>query len=426
MGRATNRLSAVFVRTVKEPGRYADGGGLYLYLDKPKPRKGVQPGVDAPQLGTKRWVFMFTWDGSRKEMGLGSAAPGAVGLADARTAAEAARKLVRDGVNPIEERKKAPAVVKAPRLFSEVAAELVVDLAKGWKNEKHEKQWTSSLKNNAPAIWKTPVQNIDTEAVLLAMRPIWATKAETASRVRGRIEHVLDAARVQGDITGPWENPARWKGHLARLLGKRQVLARGHHPAMPFADVPAFVAKLRDRKAVAAAALEFTILTAARTGEALGAIGCEIDMAASVWTIPAERMKAGREHRVPLPPRALEIVRELHPDGLEAKAFLFPGQKTGRPLSNMAMDMLLRRMDEDAYTVHGFRSSFRDWAGETTNFAREIIEASLAHLVGNKVEQAYRRGDALLKRRKLMEAWAGFVAKPVGENVHQFGTRGET
>lgn len=419
MGRATNKLTSRFVQTVKEPGRYADGAGLYLYLDRPKPKKGAAP--DPAAVGTKRWVFMFTWNGSRKEMGLGSAAPTAVSLAEARTAAEAARKLVRDGVNPIEDRKKAPAVERAPRLFSEVAAELVADLAKGWRNEKHEKQWTSSLKNNAPAIWKTPVQDVDTEAVLLALRPIWATKAETASRVRGRIEHVLDAARVQGDIVGPWENPARWKGHLARLLGKRQVLARGHHPAMPFADVPAFVAELRGRPAVAAAALEFTILNAGRTGETLGAVGAEFDLAASVWTIPAERMKAGREHRVPLTPRAVEIVRELHPDGLAPDAYVFPGQKPGKPLSNMAMDMLLRRMDQDAYTVHGFRSSFRDWAGETTNFAREDIEAALAHLVGNQVERAYRRGDALMKRRKLMEAWAGYLAQPPAGNVRQFG-----
>lgn len=419
MGRATNRLTSRFVQTVKEPGRYADGAGLYLYLDKPKPKKGIKPDPNA--VGTKRWVFMFTWDGARKEMGLGSAAPTAVGLAEARTAAEDARKLVREGVNPIEARKKAPTVTVEPRLFKDVAAALVKDLARGWKSEKHAKQWTSSLKNNAPAIWKAPVHEVDTEAVLRALRPIWATKAETASRVRGRIEHVLDAARVEGDIIGPWENPARWKGHLARLLGKRQVLARGHHPAMPFADVPAFTAALRQREAVAASALEFTILNASRTGEVLGAVGAELDLEGGVWIIPPERMKAGREHRVPLTPRAVEIVRELHPNGLAADAYVFPGQKPGKPLSNMAMDMLLRRMDQDAYTVHGFRSSFRDWAGETTNFAREDIEAALAHIVGSRVERAYRRGDALMKRRKLMEAWASYLANPPAGNVRQLG-----
>ena len=405
MGRATNRLSAAFVRTVKVPGRYADGAGLYLYLDKD---------------GGKRWVFMFTWGEKRKEMGLGSAAATGVGLADARDAADAARKLVREGVNPIEERKKAPMVEKAPETFGTVADALVADLAGGWKSEKHAKQWKASLVNHAGNLWPMAVKDIDTEAVLLALRPIWTTTAETASRVRGRIEHVLDAARAAGHITGAWENPARWKGHLARLLGKRQTLTRGHHPAMPFEDVPAFVGELQARQALAAAALEFTILNATRTNETLGARGGELDLVGALWTIPAERMKAGRVHRVPLSARAVALIRELYPDGLALDAFVFPGQRKGRPLSNMAMDMLLRRMDRDAYTVHGFRSSFSDWAGETTNFPREIIEAALAHLVGDKVERAYRRGDALLKRRKLMEAWAGYCTRPAAKgNVTQ-------
>lgn len=443
LGRATNRLSAAFVRTVKEPGRYADGAGLYLYLDKPKAKgrpaenTAIAVSSQAPaagernpanlrtsEVGTKRWVFMFAWNGARKEMGLGGAGPGAVGLAEARDRAEAARKLIRDGVNPIEERKRAPVIEKPPRLFSDVAAELVADLAKGWKSEKHAKQWTASLKNNAPGLWSMPVREIDTEAVLLALRPIWSAKAETASRVRGRIEHVLDAARVQGDIVGAWENPARWKGHLARLLGKRATLQRGHHAAMPFAELPAFMVRLRAREGLGAAALEFTILTVARTSEVLGARPRELDLDAGVWTVPAERMKQPREHRVPLPPRAVTLAREiikgfeLGPDD-----WLFPGLKPGRPISSGTMERVLDRMDLGHYTVHGMRSSFRDWAGEATNFPRELAEAALAHLVGDQTERAYRRGDALLKRRKLMEAWAGYLDRPAGGNVHQFGTR---
>jgi integrase len=253
-------------------------------------------------------------------------------------------------------------------------------------------------------LWSKPVEEIDTEAVLSVLQPLWQTIAETASRLRGRIEAVLDFAKAHGRREG--ENPARWRGHLDKLLPKRQKLSRGHFAAMPYAEVPTFMAALREREALAATALEFTILTAARSGEALGAHWVEIDFEAKVWNIPAARMKAAREHRVPLSGRALAILKKLSATRLNE--FVFPGQQRGKPLSPMALTMVLRRMKRDAVTVHGFRSAFRDWCGEETHFPREIAEAALAHVTGDKTEQAYRRGDALEKRRALMDAWASY------------------
>jgi integrase len=254
------------------------------------------------------------------------------------------------------------------------------------------------------------VDEVTTEDVLAVLRPLWSRTPETASRLRGRIERVLDAAKAKGLRTG--ENPARWRGHLDVLLPRRRRMTRGHHAALPFEQLPAFLERLRVRPAVAARALEFTILTAARTGETLGARWSEIDMASGVWTVPAERMKARTEHRVPLTPAALAILKEVRPLlGTANDGLVFPGQKRGRPLSQMAMVMLMRRMEVADYTVHGFRSTFRDWAGDATNFAREVVEAALAHTVGNAVERAYRRSDAFAKRQRLMEAWAGYCAK---------------
>jgi integrase len=258
-----------------------------------------------------------------------------------------------------------------------------------------------------------PLDEIRTDDVLAALKPIWQTKSETASRLRGRIERVLDAAKARGLRSG--ENPARWRGHLDHLLPKRQKLTRGHHPALPYLDVPAFVADLRNRETVAALALEFTILNASRTGEVLGAKWDEIDREAAIWTIPRERMKAGREHRVPLTDRGLEILDAV--EKVRTGDYVFPGQRRGKPLSGMAMEMLLRRMKIEKATVHGFRSSFRDWAGECTPFPREIAEAALAHTVGDETERAYRRGDALEKRRKLMAAWAAFCEPKEKSNV---------
>ena len=272
-----------------------------------------------------------------------------------------------------------------------------------------------TLETYAAPLRSKPVNQITTEDVLEVLQPIWTSKAETASRVRGRIEKILDAAKAKGLREG--ENPARWRGHLDHLLPKRQLLQRGHHAAMPWQEVPEFVAQLRNSPSMAALALEFVILTAARSGEVLrsfrdgevvGASWGEIDRQAKVWTIPAKRMKAGREHRVPLSDRALAILGEA--EKARRGKFIFPGQRGDQPLSDMALTMLLRRMNVTDATVHGFRSSFRDWAGEATNFPREIAEAALAHTVGDKVERAYRRGDALERRRELMEAWASFCA----------------
>jgi integrase len=259
-----------------------------------------------------------------------------------------------------------------------------------------------------------PVDEIDTTAVLEVLQPLWASVPETASRLRGRIETVLDAARARGLIGQHEANPARWRGHLDKLLPKRQKLTRGHHAAMSFADVPQFMAHLRQRDAVAALALEFTILTAARTSESLGARWDEIDFKQTVWTVPAVRMKGGRVHRVPLSRQALAILKKL--DAARTGEFIFPGQRPGKPLSGMAMEMILHRMKAHGVTVHGFRSSFRDWCGEVSTFPREVAEAALAHVAGDQTERAYRRGDALEKRRALMEAWA-IYCEPKSGNV---------
>ena len=394
MARAVKRLTARAVVTINKPGRHADGDGLYLVVDPS---------------GARRWLFMFRRDGKLREMGLGGVS--GVSLMEARDAAEAARKVIRSGLNPIEERRRVGPHSEVVT-FGAFADQLVPELAKGFRNAKHVAQWTSTLQTYAAPLRTKPIAEIGTDDVLSVLQPIWTTKAETASRVRGRIERVLDAARARGLRTG--ENPARWRGHLDHLLPKRQRLVRGHHIALPFPDMPAFGVRLREREAVAALALEFLILNASRTGEVIGARWVEIDREANVWTIPASRMKAGKEHRVPLTARALEILDEAEklkvPDG-----FVFPGSRPARPLSNMAMDMLLRRLKIDV-TVHGFRSSFRDWAGEMTAFPRELAETALAHAVGDATERAYRRGDALEKRRKMMEAWTAYVGSGQGEN----------
>jgi integrase len=389
MARSTNRLTARTVTTLKVPGRHADGGGLYLHIDTNL---------------AKRWVFVFQWHGKRKEMGLGNLAT--VPLAEARDAALDARRAVVAGTNPIEARR----IERGGNTFGDVADGVLADLEPSFSNAKHRAQWATALKKAALPLRAKRVDEVTTEDVLAVLRPLWSRTPETASRLRGRIERVLDAAKAKGLRTG--ENPARWRGHLDVLLPRRRRMTRGHHAALPFEQLPAFLERLRVRPAVAARALEFTILTAARTGETLGARWSEIDMASGVWTVPAERMKARTEHRVPLTPAALAILKEVRPLlGTANDGLVFPGQKRGRPLSQMAMVMLMRRMEVADYTVHGFRSTFRDWAGDATNFAREVVEAALAHTVGNAVERAYRRSDAFAKRQRLMEAWAGYCAK---------------
>lgn len=413
VARHINRLTSRSVATLKEPGLHADGGGLYLRIDKP-------PKDKPEQVGAKRWILIFHWRGKRTEMGLGSV--NTYDLKDARDLALDARKLVGRGINPIEARKLGAADVPT---FGAIADELITALEPTWRNKKHKAQWETSLIVHAKALRPMKVDAVTTEDVLDVLKPIWSTIPETASRTRGRIERVLDAAKAKGYRHG--ENPARWRGHLVLLLPKRQRLTKGHHPALPFPDAPKFYAELRTRPAVAARALEFTILTAARSGETRGLVRDEIDLGAKLWVVPPERMKSGKEHRVPLTPRAVEIIQEMDEAAkalakverkkVEKAHLVFPGQRYGRPLSDMAMDMLLRRMGHDEISVHGFRSTFRDWAGESTNFPREIIEAALAHQVGGAVERAYRRGDALEKRRKLMEAWEGYLKRPAGAKV---------
>jgi integrase len=404
MARTINRLKAKQVESLG-PGRHSDGGGLYL---------------DRDGQGRSRWLFMWKRDGKRREMGLGTAGPGGVTLGNVRLAAHAAREVVRAGGDPIAARDASSVTPLAVPTFGEVADEFVAALSPQWRNEKHRAQWGMTLKTYAANLRPMPVDQIDTGIVLEALQAIWLEKPETASRLRGRIERVLDAAKARELRAG--ENPARWRGHLDHLLPKRQKLTRGHHAALPFAKVPDFVADLRQRDAVAAHALEFLILTAGRSGEVIGAKWDEIDIQAKVWTVPATRMKGGREHRVPLSPRALKVLEAVKPLASTAAKNaptnppIFPGQSRGAALSGMSLAMLLRRMKVSA-TVHGFRSSFRDWAGEASTFPREVAEAALAHTVGDATERAYRRGDALEKRRKLMEAWASYCEPKAGRVV---------
>lgn len=430
MPRAINRLSARQVASQRKVGMHADGGGLYLRVTKK---------------GSRQWVFVFHWQERRREMGLGGVDGVAkVDLTDARKLAAAAREKLADKRNPIDDRQAAEAGPKAGTgdTFGEVAEALVAGLEAGWKNAKHKAQWRSTLKTYCAPIWAMNVGDVATDDVVACIRPIWMVKPETAERVRGRMERVLDAAVVHGKRSRELANPARWKGHLALILPPKQKLSRGHHAAMPYSEVPAFWPNLRQRPALAARCLELTMLCGLRTNEALGARKAEFDLTtagAEVWTVPPERMKGKkghkREHRIPLGGRALAIVREALADTANTGAYLFPSAKNdARPMSNMAMEMLMRRMgygdevigrnkdgskkrnagDKANYTVHGFRSAFRDWGGEATEFPDWLLEMCLAHVVGNAVERAYRRGDALDKRREVLEAWDGYVTGGVG------------
>jgi integrase len=339
-------------------------------------------------------------------MGLGSVKTG-VGLAEARAARDEARRVRQSGRNPIEVRREARRRAASKPTFGEIADALLEAKAHEWRNEKHREQWRWSLTEAVAELRPRSVDEIGTEAILAVLKPLWIAKPETASRLRGRVEAVLDAAKAQGHRSG--ENPAAWRGHLSHLLPKRSKLKRGHHAAMPYADVPALMTKLWVQNSIAATALEFCILTATRTGEVLGARWSEMDMAGKVWTVPAGRMKSAREHRVPLSERALAILEKLSP--MRTGTFVFPSPRGVRSLSHVAMAKVLARLGIQGVTVHGFRSAFRDWAGNETHFAREVAEAALAHVIGDKAEQAYRRSDALEKRRKLMDAWAAYCRR---------------
>jgi integrase len=384
-------LSAVGIRALKKPGRYGDGNGLYLKVTKS---------------GAKRWELRTVVYGKRRDIGLGGLK--LVSLAEARELAEKYRKLARNDGDPIAEKRRERRVVPT---FKEAAEAVHKDHAKGWKNAKHGDQWINTLKTYAyPAFGDRRVDQIDTPEILKALSPIWLTRPETARRVRQRIGAVLDWAKAAGFRTG--DNPVE---EIGKAL-PRQSDRKGHHAALPYMEVSDFVQKLHaDGATITNLAFEFLILTAARTGEVLRAKWNEVDSEQASWTIPADRMKAGREHRVPLVPRCVEILREAKRLSADSE-LIFPGRSGEKPMSNMAFLMTMRRM-EIGYTVHGFRSAFRDWASERTNFAREICEAALAHIVKDKTEAAYRRGDLFDRRRELMVTWAAFVAATSAEVI---------
>jgi integrase len=392
-------LTARKVERETRPGRYHDAEvrGLYLQIGK---------------TGGKSWLLRFERDGRERWHGLG--AVDTFTLKEARERARAARQLLADGIDPIDHKKAEQAkraAAKARLLTFREASEAYFHQHEAkWKNAKHRAQFVSTLKTYAyPVLANMAVADIDTPAVLKCVEPIWEEKTETASRVRGRIESVLDWATVRGYRAG--DNVARWKGHLDQVLPARgEIQKTNHHAALPYAEMPAFMVALRQREGVAARALEFTILCSARTNETIGACRDEISFEDKVWAVPARRMKAAKEHRVPLSDRAVELLRELPTE--RGNEHLFIGSQAGSGLSNMSMTAVLKRMNRGDVTVHGFRSTFRDWASETTNFPNHVVEMALAHAIGDKVEAAYRRGDLLLKRRLLAEAWSKYCTSP--------------
>lgn len=396
MARAINRLSALQVKTAKLPGYYADGGNLWLQVARG---------------GSKSWVLRYTLAGKAREMGLGSVST--FTLQDARDRAQAARKLLADGVDPIDAKRDAQQQARmeasSRRTFASCAAAYVKAHEAGWKNAKHAAQWTATLETYAfPVIGEMLVCDVETAHVMRLLEPVWRTKAETASRLRGRIENILDWATVQKYRSG--DNPARWRGHLDKLLPARSKVQKvQHHPALPWREMGAFMRELRGQQGTAARAVELIILTACRTSEAFNADWREIDLAQRTWTIPAVRMKAGKEHIIPLSDAAVSVLQaQAAAHGMEG--FIFHGTRSGKPLSNMAGLMLLKRMGRADLTVHGFRSAFRDWAGESTNHPREVIEHALAHQLKDKAEASYARGTLFEKRRVLMADWAAHCA----------------
>ncbi len=399
--RRINRLSSAWVRSAK-PGMHCDGGGLYL-----------QSTLGADGTIRKSWLFRYALNGRERQMGLGSIET--VGLADARQRALDARQLCQQGIDPIEERERQ----RASRA-TQNAKVMTLDQCRdayiaahhaAWKSARHGIEWKQTLTAYVtPIFGKLPVQAVEGGLILKALEPIWNTKTATASRVRGRIEAILDWATVRGHRSG--ENPARWRGHLDKLLPTpSKVSTVRHHPALPYAEIGAFMTELRARDALSARALEFVILTATRTGESLGARWDEIDLSARVWTVPAARMKGNKEHRVPLSDAAVAVLRQMAE--IRESVLVFPGHRRST-LNYHSLHNLLDRMGRGDLTAHGFRSTFRDWAAECTNFPNHVVEMALAHSIGDAVEAAYRRGDLFDKRRKLMDAWAAYCEKPTG------------
>lgn len=391
MGNLTARTAAT-----AKPGRHSDGEGLILSVSK---------------TGSRSWYLRFQLNGRRRDMALGNMAD--VSLAAAREKAGKARALVRAGIDPLDhlmvEEKTVPT-------FTSAAAQYIRSHRAGWKNRKHARQWVSTLKTYVrPIIGSKPVDTITTEDVLVILQSIWTSKTETAKRTQGRMENILDwcSARKYRDAS----NPARWRGHLDHLLAAPTKVKRvEHHPAMPWSALPSFMMELRSNPSISSKALQLLILTACRTSEVIGAQWSEVDIESAVWTIPAGRMKADREHRVPLTEPMLDILKAL--PRIEGNPFVFPGARAGRPLSNMALLQLMRGLGhgvngaKSAAVPHGFRSSFRDWCGEVSSYPREVAEAALAHVNGDKTEAAYARGDLFTKRRKLMTDWSSFCTRP--------------
>lgn len=395
MAREIERLTDAKVRKTKTPGYLHDGAGLYLQI------------TDA---GSKSWIFRYTLAGKTREMGLGSF--DVFTLAEARERARTQRKLLADGIDPIEIKRaqKQQAVLERASAitFAQAAEKYIASHRKGWKNGKHVAQWRNTLDTYAnPVVGRLPVQAVTTELVMRILEPIWSEKPETASRLRGRIEKILGWAATSGYRTG--DNPARWRGHLENLLAKKSSVQKVKHmPALPYQQVNEFMQQLREQPGNAARALEFAILCASRTGEVRGGKPEEFDLDAGVWTIPAERMKAKQEHRVPLSPRAIELVKAQ--SGTE---YVFHSERTpDQPFSDMALLAVLKRMGRDNVTVHGFRSTFRTWAAELTSYPFEMCEVALAHKVGTEVSQAYMRSDMMEKRRRLMRDWQRFCDTP--------------
>lgn len=402
MPRSANKLSALAIKNLSAPGYYGDGLGLWLQVSK---------------FGTKSWVFRFERDKKRHEMGLGPL--NTISLADARTKAAELRKMLIDGIDPLAQRREQQSAARLERAramtFQDAADEYIKVHRSGWRNPKHADQWANTIRDYCgPVFGSVPVQDVDTELVRKALGKIWTDKNETAVRLRGRIERILNWATVSGLRQG--ENPARWKGHLEHLLTNISREDRVvHHAALPYQQIGGFMESLRTTEGVAARALEFLILTAARTGEVIGAKWAEIDDENRVWTIPPERMKAKKEHRVPLSEQAWKVVQEMK---RQEGDYVFPGRGLKKPLSNMAMLGVLKRMGRTDLTAHGFRSTFRDWASEVTAYPHQVQEMALAHTIENKVEAAYRRGDLFEKRTRMMADWAAFCGRKQGAGTN--------
>lgn len=398
------KITALFVRHIKRPGRYCDGGNLYLQVRRSASKT-------SPDSVNKSWAFRYVRHDKQTWMGLGPYPD--VSLAEARELATEARKQLLKGIDPLTDkraRQQEARVARSDMLsFAECAEKYIDAQAPGWSNPKHIDQWRNTLKNVAgPIFGHLPVDQVDTALVMRCIEPLWTTKTETASRLRGRIESVLDRATVRGYRGG--DNPARWRGHLDKLLPRPSLVARvKHHPALPYTEVGAFIQQLREDAGVASRALEFTILTTARTNEVVQAEWSEFDLDVGIWVVPAERMKSKREHRIPLSEAANAV---LESSKGRNNRYVFPGQKRGSHLSNNAMLKVLKRLNQDSITVHGFRSTFRDWCAESTSYPADVAEMALAHTLRDKTEAAYRRGDLFEKRSRLMADWARYCSKP--------------